>query len=199
MSTLLLWRHPKPRDVAGRCIGHTDVSVDPRKIKRLAHRIRRVARQQKLPRVVVTSGLQRCALVGRCLTSWGWEHRVDARLSEMNFGTWDGLAWADISVADIDAWCADFGAHEPGGGESVAQVLSRCRAVVNDFSAASEPTCLVAHAGWISALIWLKTQLDVLPTSADWPLAVAYGSEHRFELKSLNPQTRSAADPTRLH
>ena len=181
MPTIYLWRHPKPLNVAGRCIGHTDVAVDARKIKRLAHRIRRAARQQGLPHVIVTSGLQRCALVGKRLAAWGWVHRVDERLREMNFGAWDGLAWADISVAAIDAWCADFAAHAPGGGESVSQVLSRCRAVMTDISAASEPTCVVAHAGWISALIWLRAHGEELPTAGEWPSAVAYGSQHQCE------------------
>jgi alpha-ribazole phosphatase len=195
MATLHVWRHPKPRDVAGRCIGHTDVRVDARKIKRLAHRIRRTARQQGLPRVVWTSLLQRCALVGRCLARWGWRHQVDARLSEMNFGAWDGLNWNDIGVGAVDAWCVDFAAHAPGGGESVSQVLARCRAVVAEFSQQREAVCVVGHAGWISALNWLLMHVDALPSARQWPASVAYNSAHAhdlnaYDLKKLNPQTR---------
>ncbi len=190
MASLHLWRHPKPQGVAGRCIGHTDVRVDPRKIKRLAHRIRRAARQQNLPRVVWTSALQRCALVGRCLASWGWRHHIDARLSEMNFGAWDGLPWSDIGVEAIDAWCADFAAHAPGDGESVSQILARCRSVAADFSAASKPTCVVAHAGWISALNWLMVRGDAMPKASDWPASVSYASVHKFDLLN-RPDGRS--------
>jgi alpha-ribazole phosphatase len=190
MTTLTVWRHPKPRDVAGRCIGHTDVSVDPRKIKRLAHRMRRAARQQDLPRVVWTSPLQRCFLVGRCLARWGWQHHVDARLSEMNFGAWDGLRWSDIGVEAVDVWCADFAAHAPGGGESVSQVLARCQSIWAEFSAAQKPLCVVGHAGWISALNWLLASGITLPTAADWPASVAYNSVHQYDLKTLKLQTR---------
>jgi alpha-ribazole phosphatase len=194
MVTLHVWRHPKPREVAGRCIGHTDVPVDPRKIKRLAHRIRRAARQQDLPRVVWTSDLQRCLLVGRCLDQWGWRHQVDVRLSEMNFGAWDGLAWSEIGVEAVDAWCADFAVHAPGGGESVSQVLSRCYDVCGEFSAVQKPVCVVGHAGWISALNWLLANGDALPSASQWPASVAYNSAHAYdlnayELKALNSQT----------
>jgi alpha-ribazole phosphatase len=195
MASLHVWRHPKPRDVAGCCIGHTNVRVEARKVKRLAHRIRRTARQQGLARVVWTSALQRCFLVGRCLARWGWEHHVDARLSEMNFGAWDGLSWSDISKEAVDAWCADFAAHAPGGGESVSQVLVRCRAVVAEFSQQRETVCVVGHAGWISALNWLMSHGDALPSAAQWPASVAYNSVHAYDLnacdlKNLSPQTR---------
>lgn len=190
MTTLTVWRHPKPRDVVGRCIGHTDVLVDPRKIKRLAHRIRRAARQQDLPRVVWTSPLQRCFLVGRCLARWGWQHHVDTRLSEMNFGVWDGLRWSEIGVEAVDAWCADFAVHAPGGGESVSQVLVRCHSIWAELSAAPKPLCVVGHAGWISALNWLLASGTALPTAADWPASVAYNSVHQYDLKTLKLQTR---------
>ena len=75
--TLYVFRHPKARGAAGRCIGHTDLPVDPRKAKNLAHRIRTLQRRAGLPRAVCTSDLQRAAAVGRWLRRWGWVHRVD--------------------------------------------------------------------------------------------------------------------------
>jgi alpha-ribazole phosphatase len=189
MTTLHVWRHPKPRDVARRCIGHTNVSVDPRKIKRLAHHIRRAARQQGLSRVVWTSPLQRCYLVGCCLARWGWQHHVDTRLSEMNFGAWDGLRWSEIGVEAVDAWCADFAALAPGGGESVSQVLARSHSIRAEFSAAQKPLCVVGHAGWISALDWLLANGDALPSAGQWPASVPYNTAHRYAL-GVSLQTR---------
>jgi alpha-ribazole phosphatase len=189
MATLHVWRHPKPREVAGRCIGHTNVAVDARKIKRLAHRIRRAARQQGLPHVVWTSPLQRCFLVGRCLARWGWLHRVDERLSEMNFGAWDGLSWGDISKEAVDAWCANFAAHAPGNGESVLQVLMRCRAMLAEFSNQRDAVCVVGHAGWISAMTWLAAQSDAPPSADQWPASVAYNSAHAYDVNADDLQT----------
>lgn len=176
------WRHPRPQGVEGRCIGRTDVRVDPRKAKRLAHRIRRCRRRESGPRVVVTSPLQRCASVGRWLKAWGWTHLVDERLSEMDFGAWDGRRWHDIGAAAVDAWCADFMHHRAGGGESVAQLLARCENFLVQRQDDSPP-CIVGHAGWASAAMWLArrqspdhaTGAAPDPSAADWPTVVGYG------------------------
>jgi alpha-ribazole phosphatase len=171
-SQVHVWRHPQPQFVNGRCIGRTDVVVDPRKARRLAHQIRTWARLYGLPRVVITSHLQRGHAVGRWLARWGWAHRVDARLAEFDFGAWDGQLWAHIHVDAIDAWCADFAQHRPGGGESVALLLERCAA----FLAQATPgSLIVGHAGWISAAVWRQAGFEVAPNAATWPRAVAYG------------------------
>ena len=171
-AALAVWRHPKPRDAAGRCIGLSDVAVDPRKAKRLAHRIRHWARRVDAPRVVITSSLRRAACVGRWLATWGWQHRVDARLNELDFGVWDGRPWREIDRAAIDAWCADFEHHAPGGGEPVAHLLQRCRAFVAEHDSGST-RCVVAHAGWISAARW-SAHGGGTPSATDWPAALPY-------------------------
>jgi len=57
---VLAWRHPRPIGADGRCIGgRTDLPVDARKAKRLAHRIRAVARREGLVREAVCSPLER--------------------------------------------------------------------------------------------------------------------------------------------
>lgn len=124
--SLAIWRHPRPMKVAGRCIGRTEVAVDRRKAKRLAHRVRTWARREGCARVVVTSSLARSCCVGRWLRRWGWTHRIDPRLNELDFGAWDGRLWSEIDAAALGAWCNDFAAHAPGGGEPVAELLARC-------------------------------------------------------------------------
>lgn len=176
VAALAVWRHPRPCDVQGRCIGRTDVRVDRRKAKRLAHRIRRWARQHGAARVVFTSSLQRAASVGRCLAGWGWQHHIDARLNEMDFGAWDGLRWDAIGAEAVDAWCHAFAEHAPGGAESVSHLLVRCRSVLTELHAAVSPPCVVGHAGWISAAQWLQEGSSRAPSAAEWPRAVSYSS-----------------------
>lgn len=183
---LIVWRHPRPQDVAGRCIGQVDVAVDRRKIKRLAHRVREHARRHRLfePRqrpTVWTSPLARCHAVGGVLRRWGWVHRVDVRLSELDFGHWDGKPWAAIAVAEIDTWCRDFSHERPGGGESVFQLLARCRAFVDEQQARVTCCLVVGHAGWINALRWLDKPLDELPAAADWPVPPGYSMRVEFD------------------
>ncbi|MCE4555142.1 histidine phosphatase family protein [Roseateles cellulosilyticus] len=160
-----IWRHPRPQGAEGRCIGgRTDLSVDPRKAKRLAHRIRAHARQLGLPREVVTSPLQRAAEVGRWLKRWGFRWRVDPALAEMDFGRWDGLAWSAIPHAEFQRWMADFCGFDFDGGESLEALLAR--------AAAWQPPCALAvgHGGWITARHWRGEA----PTPSLWPKPPRY-------------------------
>lgn len=169
--SLHVWRHPKPIGALGLCLGRTDLPVERRKAKRLAHRVRAHARRHSLTRHVVTSRLQRSAAVGRMLARWGWRHTVDARLDEFDFGAWDGKAWVAIAPGEIAAWSDDFADHRAGGGESVRALLERCRAFMLDTQA----RCVVGHAGWISAACWLHANGDEQPLAASWPAAIGHG------------------------
>lgn len=175
------WRHPRPRDVAGRCIGRTDVAVDPRKARRLARRIHRealrdTAQAQPTPRVVCCSPLRRCRDVARHLRRLGWRVVVDAALLEADFGHWDGRAWADIPRHEVDAWVADFADHAPGGGESLRQVLARAAAWVPPEPGAT----VVAHAGWMLARQWWRLHgAAAIPSAGQWPSAPPYDSRWR--------------------
>lgn len=171
LGALWIWRHPRPDGATGRCIGAgTDLPVDRRRAKRLAHRIRQQARRAGLPRVIHTSPLRRCADVGRWLRRWGWRHQIDARLAELHFGAWDGRRWADIPFAEVTAWEADFLGHAPGGGESLAALRQRLAAWLAEGDPAP-PRLAVGHAGWINAL---RSRQHATLTSTDWPRPLRY-------------------------
>jgi len=168
------FRHPRPIGHEGRCIGQTDLPVNPRKVRRLARRIRRLAQREGWPQVVCTSPLKRCSGVGRVLRRrWGWRHLIDAALLEAHFGAWEGRAWASIPHAEVDAWVLNFADHAPGGGESLRQVLARAAA----WQAPVPGAAIVAHAGWMLARRWAQVHgAGLVPHSAvHWPAAPAYG------------------------
>lgn len=172
----VLWRHPRPRGAEGRCIGRTDLPVDPRRAKRLAHRIRRVARREGWPREIRTSPLRRGADVGRWLRRWGWTHVIDARLQEMDFGTWDGRRWSELGEQDFAPWDADFMDHAPGSGESVRQLRTRVVSLLREdlrapTSGPGSPRLVVGHAGWINAL---RTLHQGELQARQWPAPLAY-------------------------
>lgn len=166
------WRHPPLAGVAGRCIGREDVTVDPRKARRLARRIHADARRRGLPRRVVTSPLRRCADVGRALDALGWHHRIDAALIEADFGRWTGRSWDGIGAAAVDAWCADFGHHAPGGGESLAGLSAR----VGAWQPLDGESVVVTHGGWIAMRRWRAAHGEALPTADRWPPPPACGT-----------------------
>jgi len=175
MPQFTIWRHPKPRGAAGRCIGaRTDLAVDPRKAKRLAHRIRSHARRYGLPRVVVTSPLLRAAAVGRWLQRWGFRWQVDAGLAEADFGRWDGQPWSAIAPDEFERWMGDFCGFDFEDGEPLSRLMARAG------SWAPPPGCVLAvgHAGWISAWAW---RADEVPTPSTWPKPLAYAASLSVE------------------
>lgn len=174
MTQFWCWRHPPAQGASGRCIGTTDLFVDPRKAKRLAHRIRKWARQHHLPRLVHVSPLARSRNVGLCLRRWGWQVVVHASLAELDFGRWDGQPWTAVPWSEVEAWQQDLLHHAPGGGESLLQLSQRVQHFVASHGA--EGHCLlVSHGGWINALLHVPPGLVHLPAAA-WPAAPRHGS-----------------------
>lgn len=180
---LWCWRHPPARGARGRCIGRTDLAVDPRKAKRLAHRVRLVARRHQLPPIIWVSPLQRSRDVGQWLRRWGWQVQVDARLAELDFGAWDGLPWSQVAWGEVQAWQDDLLHHAPGGGESLADLALRVQAFA--ASLPPGPCQLVSHGGWINALAHVRPgQLSL--AAADWPAPPRHGKLTRL----ARPQQR---------
>jgi alpha-ribazole phosphatase len=175
LPELWAWRHPRPDAAAGRCIGRTDLPVDPRRAKRLAHRVEAVVQRERLPRQVWTSPLARCADVGRSLARRGFRHRIDARLAELDFGRWDGRAWSGIDPAEVAQWEQDFLHHAPGGGEPLAALLRRTREFLAEHGrpGGAPAVLVVGHAGWIQAA---SLPDGVAPDAATWPRAPGYGA-----------------------
>lgn len=175
MPELWAWRHPRAEGAGGRCIGRTDLAVDARRAKRLAHRIRATARRHGLPRCVWVSPLQRARAVGRWLARWGWQVRVDARLAELDFGRWDGQPWACIACAEVEAWQADLLHHAPGGGEPLAALAARVQAFVAERDG---PALVVTHGGWLNALRLPAGARSL--AAADWPVPPPHASLTRW-------------------
>jgi alpha-ribazole phosphatase len=159
----------------GRCIGRSDVPLDRRRAKRLAHRIRQAVRKGQCTRCVFTSPLQRCARVGRFLRRMGFVHHIDADLTELDFGDWDGRLWSGIAQEAVAAWEADFAHHAPGGGESLVMLFERVRR----FLLRRREGVVVGHAGWITACVWLQEHPGVAPTASQWPAPLRYGCSVR--------------------
>jgi len=174
---LYIWRHPKPIAANGFCIGQTDISVDKRKIKRLANKIQRFVRFHQLPKVIWVSPLQRSLKVGEILAPHGFQYHVAPELAEIDFGGWDGRPWAQIPKQQIDDWCDHFADFAPKGGESLQQLFNRVENWLNEMAAQNrgqKPVLAVGHAGWINAASMIAARQEAPKIAADWPQAVNY-------------------------
>ncbi|GGD56571.1 alpha-ribazole phosphatase family protein [Caballeronia grimmiae] len=156
---LILIRHPAVAIDAGVCYGQTDAPlVHDARVS--ARDVLARMRALNVPDCVDgwhSSPLRRCASLADALGT----ARIDARLSEMHFGAWEGCAWDDIDRALIDAWAADIEHARPHGGESLAQFSARVFDWFDEASAdASSVMHVVAHAGVMRVLAARLLRLD---------------------------------------
>jgi alpha-ribazole phosphatase len=171
---LYLVRHPQPLVAPGLCYGRTDLLVAPEETARV-----RSALSVSLPSgaPVFSSPLRRCADLAKALS--GTAPTCDARLAELDFGSWEMQPWDRIARAEIDAWAGDMVHYRPGGGESVLQMAERVTAFHADLTALAHPCAIiVCHAGSIRLLAQRHrgmTPLQMARCAAERPHQIAYG------------------------
>ena len=121
---LWLVRHAQPLVAQGICYGALDVPADAQATQQAAEAL---ALELPLHVAVTVSPLQRCVQLAQALQSLRSDLTFthDARLQEMNFGVWEGVAWDRIPRTALDDWTTNFGEHRFGGAESANQVLQR--------------------------------------------------------------------------
>lgn len=108
--------------------------------------------------MIVSSTLQRCAAFAHELAQErGWPLRLDARLAEYNFGTWQGMPIERIADEQGDAlarFWADPVAHPPPGGETFEAFRGRLSAALDDIAteAAGRRVLVITHGGAIRLL-----------------------------------------------
>ncbi len=171
---LYLVRHFAPTVAPGVCYGRTDLRVDPALQARALPALR-----ARLPpdAPVFSSPLQRCAMLAASLA--GEAVRYDARLMELDFGSWEMQPWDAIARSDIDAWAANVSHYRPGGGDSVADMALRVSAFYDELLGLSlAHAIVVAHAGAMRLLAARSRGLApeaMAHEAAQRPHAIGYG------------------------
>ena len=165
---LWLVRHAQPLVEAGVCYGRLDVPADSAATKNTALALAAALPQQM---AVYTSPLQRCEWLAHALYALRPDLalKMDARLAEMDFGTWEGQAWDSIGAQALDAWTQDFAHHQPGGGESVHGFMQRVAAVWDANRAIGEDAVWITHAGVVRAAHLLRSGQRQLTDAHQWP------------------------------
>jgi alpha-ribazole phosphatase len=162
-----LVRHSAPRITPGICYGRLDVAVDPS------------ADEQTLSTLVLEPGLHGARRVWtspavrcRCLAdaiarSLSAPLSVDHRLRELDFGAWEGQAWATIDRGDLDRWAASLLTFAPPGGESGAELIARIHDFHVDLRCARQDCVVVSHGGPLKVLqaLLLDKPIDLLASA----------------------------------
>lgn len=138
----------------------------------------------------ISSPLQRATETARIL-SGGRPHVTDARLTEMNFGDWEGHTHADLMTADPEGMRRREarGLHmRPPGGETPAEVATR---LLDFLTRRQEPALvLVSHKGVMRAALARASGWDMTsdpPFAIKWHMAQTFIlDEGRLRIDRLN-------------
>ncbi|MGB8054245.1 MAG: alpha-ribazole phosphatase family protein [Azonexus sp.] len=160
---LHLVRHPEPLVEPGICYGRLDPEAENAGAVAAL-----LSNELTLGLPVWSSPLRRCRSLAELLHP---RPTFDARLTEMNFGLWEGRPWEDIPRHELDAWAADVAGYAPPDGESPRMLQQRALAFVAGLDVPE--AVVVTHAGVIRVLL---AHWRGLPP-AEWPqLVFRYGS-----------------------
>lgn len=180
---LWLVRHAQPLIGAGICYGVTDMAADAALTTAAAKSLALILPADTLCRI---SPLRRCQQLGAALAllrpdlSINSSTCTDVRLKEVDFGHFEGLPWAKIPRAAVDAWTADFGNHRFGGKESANEVLQRVKTALDDHVALRADNVLwITHAGVIRACSLVKQGIYRVDTTEQWPQAVVEFGQYK--------------------
>ncbi len=150
--SLLIARHPRTRAPEGLCYGRWEPPPGPDEASATEALLARL----KTIRSVVASPSQRCRIPAeRIAAALGLPLRLDERLQELDFGSWEGRGWEEIDRRESDWWAEDPINRAPPGGESFAAMQARVGAAWADLRLEERPFVLT-HAGVIRAF-WILT------------------------------------------
>ena len=180
---LWLARHAQPLIASGICYSVTDVSADKTLTLQADETLAQALPPHTLCRV---SPLQRCQQLALALqqirpdclfNSSTYEdtysdRHTDPRLTEMDFGHFEGELWAEIPKAEMDLWTADFGNYRFGGKESANEVLHRVKAALDELVSTHDEVLWITHAGVIRAAMLLAKGVKQVETAQQWPREV---------------------------
>jgi alpha-ribazole phosphatase len=158
---LTLIRHTKVNVEPGICYGQTDVDLAQEfmtEFERLALKIGDTNYD-----LVFSSPLQRCYLLAKFLFPEK-EIITDIRLTEMNFGEWEGKQWDEIfETQEGKVFFNDFVNTKCPGGESYTDLINKVNEFYNEVKSihTGKNMVIITHGGPIRA--FMHTIEDIPP------------------------------------
>lgn len=208
MPRLLLVRHGETAlNAQGRFQGRIDAPLSDRGRLQAEALVRALARDEI--HAVSSSDLRRARETAEAIaTPRGLTIRDDPGLRELDFGTWDGLTYAEILARSPEAlrlWEVDPAVTPPPGGETLDDLDRRARSSLDRLIVENpdRTVLVVAHAGPIRVMLCRALGL---PPRSHWQFGVGPGSLseviHYPEgavLARLNHLPSTPNDPERDH
>lgn len=147
---ITLIRHTRVAVEPGICYGQTDVALAPTFADEAA-RVRESLAGASFD-AVYCSPLSRCR---RLADACGFPHpRLDERLKELDFGTWEMQRWEDITDPALQRWYDDWIRQPAGNAESYSDQLRRVAAFLDELRRSPHASaCLFTHRGVIACAL----------------------------------------------
>lgn len=170
-----LIRHTTVDVQKGICYGQSDVDVSDTFIQEAA------ALRLKLDQdyeCIYSSPLKRCTLLANQLNLG--ETRIDSRLKEINFGTWELKEWNDIDSSSLTKWHENIVHFNDYSGESLLVFQYRVQSFLQELlKCKGEKVMIVTHAGVIRLFYQFVMEF---PLENMMKLPVQFGMNHVFEI-----------------
>lgn len=172
-------RHPKTEAPEGVCYGASDVLPAVGELDKVVASVHTKITITE-DATFISSPLSRCTLLASAFAN-GREIKTDARIAELDFGTWEMKRWEAIPKEEMELWSADFVNNKAEGGESFSEVVARVRSFWNEVILSDETTKIVTtHSGVLRALLVII--LEASPYKV-FNTEIEYGDLIRVEVK----------------
>ena len=158
MTKLILIRHGETEWNKRKMFqGHSDVELAPEGV----HQAHLLAAHFPVEHVdaIYSSDLRRARMTAEIIKDkFGLELKLDARLREANYGTWEERAFEELALAhptEFKTFFLDPDAFTPEGGEKFSDVQTRAMAALNEIANANpnKVVAVVTHGGVLRTVI----------------------------------------------
>jgi broad specificity phosphatase PhoE len=173
--SIWLVRHAQTTQ-SGVCYGQSDVPVHPgaADAARLIVQQWQQAGQDDPPELWTSPWARAQSVAAELARHWRVSCNVDARLSELCFGVWEGREYAEIERNDAARWhhwLQNYELAAPPKGETVPQLRARVASWLDERKSATSSVLAVTHAGVVRTA---RALIGQLPYSAFVGSAVPY-------------------------
>jgi len=127
---------------------------------------------------VFTSPLSRCVKLANELNLKDFKR--DNRLTELDFGDWEGQFWKDINQEALNTWMEDFVNNPPTNGETLNQMYERISEFINSLRNENiNKVLIITHSGVIRCF-W--AYFLEIPLQNIFRIPIGFGEVFKFNL-----------------
>ena len=166
-------RHTQVENPQNLCYGQTSIPLAktyPQEIEKIRAKLQGIGVTQ-----VISSPARRCQKLGKDLFPT-IPLKIDSRVWELDFGSWEQTPWSEIEKSELDHWGKDWINHAPPGGEPYSTLIERVRRFHDEYQS-SKSTLVVSHSGVLRTIRCIK---DNQPFSTAFNSPMEYGALIEF-------------------